>query len=75
VSSEPAATWVRVEPGPCDCHHPPQEHDRWEIKNPHGDGRNFLVTDMVIRTYGRRHTEGRLLASLPPLPEQAWEIT
>jgi hypothetical protein len=72
----PAAEWVRVEEGPCGCHFPPMRHDRWEIKNPAGDGRNRLVTDCVIRTYGRRHVE-KLLArtpSLPPLPEAAWDV-
>jgi hypothetical protein len=68
----PGAGWVRVEPGPCTCHYPPHEHDRWEIKNPRGDGRNYLVTDAVIRTYGRRHVE-KLIARLPRLPERAWE--
>ena len=73
MTAETAPAWVRVEPGPCTCHYPPQEHDRWEIKNPHGDGRNYLVTDEVIRTFGRPHVEGRLLVKLPPLPERAWE--
>jgi hypothetical protein len=66
--------WRRVEPGPCTCHWPPMQHNRWEITNPVGDGKNRLVTDAVIRTYGRKHVE-KLLAKtpgLPPLPEQAW---
>lgn len=56
------AEWRRVE----------DEHPRWEISNPAGDGKDHLCTDALIRTYGRRHTE-RLLAGLPPLPERAWE--
>lgn len=58
----PERDWSRVEDG----------HPRWEIRNPNGDGRNYLCTDAVIRTYGRRHTE-KLLRDLPPLPEKAWE--
>lgn len=72
---EPETEWTRVEPGPCSCHAPAQQHDRWEIKNPHGDGKNYLCTDAVIRTYGRKHVEGFLLADLPPLPERAWEVS
>ena len=53
-------TWARVEDG----------HPRWEIKNPIGDGRNYLVTDEAIRTFGRKHMT-ELLINLPPLPEQA----
>lgn len=67
--SDPAAMprdteWKRVE----------GEHPRWEIRNPKGDGGNFLCTDVAIRTYGREHVEGRLLRGLPPLPEEAWEV-
>ena len=55
------STWTRAEDG----------HPRWEIKNPSGDGRNYLVTDEAIRTFGRElMTE--LMINLPPLPEQAW---
>lgn len=49
------------------------EHPRWEIRNPKGDGRDFLCTDMAIRTFGRRHME-MLLRELPPLPGKAWEV-
>lgn len=48
------------------------EHPRWEIRNPKGDGCNFLCTDAVIRTFGRKHVE-KLLRGLPPLPDKAWE--
>jgi hypothetical protein len=68
----PDKTWVRVEPGPCTCHVPPMHHDRWEIKNPLGDGKDRLITDFAIRSFGRRHIE-RLLRDLPPLPDAAWE--
>lgn len=60
----PETEWSRVEDG---------KHPRWEIKNPHGDGHNYLCTDAVIRTYGRKHTEW-LLRDLPPLPDKAWEV-
>jgi hypothetical protein len=33
----------------------------------------YLITDEAIRTFGRKHIE-RLLAGLPTLPEQAWEV-
>lgn len=56
--------WVRVE----------DEHPRWEIKNPAGDGQNYLCTDEVIRTYGRAHVERVVLRDLPPLPESAWAV-
>jgi hypothetical protein len=56
-----AARWVRVE----------GEHPRWEIKNPRGDGRDYLLSDEAIRTFGPRHLT-TLMAGLPPLPEQAW---
>jgi hypothetical protein len=72
------SVWVRVEPGPCSCHHPPQQHDRWELPNRYGpDGTLIttarLVTDALIRTYGRRHVEV-LLRDAPPLPEEAWAV-
>jgi len=54
-------TWTRVADG----------HPRWEIKNPSGDGRNYLVTDEAIRTFGRKHMT-ELMINLPPLPEEAW---
>lgn len=59
----PQTEWSRVE----------DKHPRWEIKNPKGDGKNYLCTDAVIRAYGRRHTE-KLLHDLPPLPDKAWEV-
>ncbi|MCW2929956.1 MAG: hypothetical protein JWM19_918 [Actinomycetia bacterium] len=63
-SKRPAETeWSRVE----------DSHPRWVISNPKGDGADYLCTDKVIRTYGRKHTE-HLLRGLPPLPEKAWEV-
>jgi hypothetical protein len=56
-----APRWTRAEDG----------HPRWEIKNPSGDGRNYLMTDEAIRTFGRRHMT-ELMINLPPLPEEAW---
>jgi hypothetical protein len=56
--------WFRVE----------DEHPRWEIKNPHGDGRNYLCTDEAIRTFGRAHIETVVLVKLPPLPAEAWAV-
>jgi hypothetical protein len=61
-AAPPETEWSRVE----------GEHPRWEIKNPKGDGHDYLCTDAVIRTYGRKHTEW-LLRDLPPLPDKAWE--
>jgi len=61
-------SWERIEPGDCDCHHPPMRHDRWVIT---WAGRDRLITDFAIKSYGRRHIE-KLLRDLPPLPEQAW---
>jgi hypothetical protein len=55
--------WRRVE----------DEHPRWEISNPLGDGRGFLCTDAAIRAFGRKHMEN-LLHDLPPLPGRAWEV-
>ena len=55
------STWTRIEDG----------HPRWEIKNPNRDGRNYLVTDEAIRTFGRQHMT-ELMINLPPLPEEAW---
>lgn len=55
--------WTRAE----------DDHPRWEIRNPLGDGRDFLCTDFAIREFGRRHME-RLLHDLPPLPDKAWEV-
>jgi len=59
----------------CTCHAPPMRHDKWRIDDPAGDGKNRLITDFAIRTYGRAHIE-KLLARVgcPPLPEQAWEV-
>jgi hypothetical protein len=69
----PKPAWVRVEPGPCTCHAPPELHSRWEIKDPKGDGKNFLISDAAIRTFGRRHIE-HLLRDVPvPLPGEAWQ--
>jgi hypothetical protein len=71
MPTDPSNPWVRVvEPGPCDCHHPPQHHDRWELRATRA-GQGRVITDAAIRTYGRRTVE-RLLHGLPPLPEQAW---
>ena len=47
------------------------EHPRWEIKNPLGDGRHYLLSDEAIRTFGRAHLT-KLVADLPPLLEEAW---
>jgi hypothetical protein len=57
-----APWWVRVE----------DEHPRWEISNPAGDGHDYLCTDALIRAYGRGHVERVILHGLPPLPECAW---
>lgn len=61
----PEAEWSRAED---------DERPRWEIRNPSGDGRNYLCTDEAIRKFGRRHME-KILAGLPPLPGRAWEVT
>ena len=53
--------WARVE----------DEHPRWEIKNPLGDGRDYLLSDEAIRTFGRAYLT-KLMADLPPLLEEAW---
>lgn len=67
-------TWQREEPGPCTCHQPPQEHDRWVLPmgalGPADAGHQ--ITDEAIRTFGRRHIE-HMLSGLPPLPARAWE--
>lgn len=55
--------WFRVE----------DDYPRWVIRNPHGDGKNYLCTDTAIRTFGRAHME-KLLRKLPPLPEVAWSV-
>ncbi len=60
---EPETEWSRVE----------DKHPRWEIRNPHGDGKSYLCTDEVIRVFGRQHVE-HLLRDLPPLPGKAWEV-
>ena len=56
-------SWQRIE----------DQHPRWHITNPAGDGRDRLVTDVAIRTYGRLHIE-QLLDGLPPLPTEAWAV-
>jgi hypothetical protein len=56
--------WRRVAEGP---------HPRWEIGQPGDGSRHRVVTDEVIRTYGRKYVE-QLLAGLPPLPEAAWGV-
>ncbi len=66
------ASWVRVEDEPGPCCRARSTHPRWEIKNPHGDGQDYLCTDAVIRTYGRAHVERVILHELPPLPQDAW---
>jgi hypothetical protein len=63
-AASPESEWSRVEDG----------HPRWEIRNPNGDGKNYLCADEAIRTFGRRHME-KILAGLPPLPGKAWEVT
>jgi hypothetical protein len=73
LAADATVGWVRVEPGPCDCHHPPMRHDRWEIRIGDGPLDYRLITDFAISTYGRRHIETRVLVNLPPLPEQAWK--
>jgi hypothetical protein len=72
----PKPAWVRVEPGWCTCHMPPEKHDRWEIKDPNGNGKNYLISDAAIRTFGRRHIEELLSRAVPgvPLPEEAWQV-
>jgi hypothetical protein len=60
----PEGEWFRVE----------DAHPRWEIKNPHGDGKNYLCTDEAIRTFGREHIESVILRNLAPLPAEAWEV-
>lgn len=45
-----------------------RDHPRWEIKDPQGDGKNYLITDAAIGTFGRKHIETVTLAGLPPLP-------
>lgn len=64
ASWAPPAGWFRIE----------DDHPRWEIKNPNGDGKNYLCTDEAIRTYGRKHIETVVLKDLPPLPEEAWRV-
>jgi hypothetical protein len=64
ASWRPEGVWFRVE----------DDHPRWEIKNPHGDGRNYLCTDEAIRTYGREHMQTVVLRDLPQLPEGAWSV-
>jgi hypothetical protein len=51
--------WTRVEDG----------HPRWEIKNPSGDGRNYLMTDEAIGTFGRQHMT-ELMINMPPCPKR-----
>jgi hypothetical protein len=68
VPARQQSAWTRVE----------DEHPRWELPGER-DGAGVLVTagrlvtDEAIRVFGRKHIE-RLLAGLPPLPEQAWEV-
>jgi hypothetical protein len=63
------AQWARVE----------GENPRWELTG-RRDANGILIepgwicTDELIRTYGRRHLEAKILAGLPPLPERAWEV-
>lgn len=47
---------------------------QWTITSPHGDRRDYQMTDEAIRTYGRKHIAGYVLAGLPPLPECAWDL-
>jgi hypothetical protein len=58
-----AETWTRY-PG----------RGQWYITDPLGDRRDKQITDEAIRTFGRRHIEGRVLAGLPPLPGCAWDL-
>ena len=66
---ERTSRWVRVE----------DEHSRWELPGERDStgiltSAGHLVTDEVIRTYGRKHVEREILAGLPPLPEDAWRV-
>jgi hypothetical protein len=61
--------WTRVE----------DDHPRWVLparRHPSGalSAAGYLCTDEAIRTYGRRRVETVILAGLPPLPEQAWDV-
>jgi hypothetical protein len=68
----PGTRWYRVE-----GEHPnPRVRGacpRWELAGLNG-GRSHLITDHLIRTYGRKHMEKVFLAKLPPLPESAWAV-
>jgi hypothetical protein len=44
---------------------------RWELAALNG-GYSHVITDHLIRTYGRKHMEKVFLRDLPPLPEAAW---
>lgn len=66
----PGTRWYRLEgehPNP----HVRGPVPRWELADGKG-GHSHVVTDHLIRTYGRKHMEKVILASLPPLPEVAW---
>lgn len=77
MDGRPTPAWRRElnDESKCTCHAPQMRHDMWRIDNPAGDGKNRLITDFAIRTYGRSHIE-KLLARVgcPPLPEAAWEV-
>jgi|SRR5215469_2519833 len=73
----PAPEWRRElrDESQCDCHVPPMRHDMWRIDNPAGDGKNRLISDFAIKTYGRKHIEGLVeRIGAPPLPEEAWKV-
>jgi hypothetical protein len=59
----PGTRWYRVE----------DEHPRWQLAELNGSY-SRLVTDALIRNYGRRHLEAKILKDLPPLPPAAWDI-
>jgi len=50
------------------------DHRGWEIGQLGDGSRHRLIMDQAVRTYGRKHVETVVLAGLPPLPEEAWEV-
>lgn len=59
----PGTRWYRIE----------DEHPRWVLADGKG-GYSHLCTDALIRTYGRKHLETKILKDLPPLPGSAWAV-
>jgi hypothetical protein len=68
IPAKQQSAWRRVD----------NEHPRWELPGERDSAGllsspGYLITDEAIRTFGRKHIEC-LLAGLPTLPEQAWEV-